>query len=59
MTKRIRKALEFPRCKGRVVVAAFDGGAVTSDAGVLLLRQADRRLGLMNLETAIAADYPA
>jgi len=47
MTKRIRKALEFPRCKGRVVVAAFDGGAVTSDAGVLLLRQADRRLGLM------------
>jgi hypothetical protein len=47
MTKRIRKALEFPRCKGREVVAAFDGGAVTSDAGVLLLRQADRRLGLM------------
>jgi len=47
MTKRIRKALEFPRCKGRAVVAAFDGGAVTSDAGVLLLRQADRRLGLM------------
>jgi len=46
MTKRIRKALEFPRCKGREVVAAFDGGAVTSDAGVLLLRQADRRLGL-------------
>jgi hypothetical protein len=47
MTKRIRNALEFPRCKGRTVVAAFDGGAVTSDAGVLLLRQADRRLGLM------------
>ena len=47
MTKRIRKALEFPRCKGREVVAAFDGGAVTSDAGVLLLRQADRKLGLL------------
>ena len=47
MTKRIRKALEFPRCKRRTVVAAFDGGAVTSDAGLLLLRQADRRLGLM------------
>jgi hypothetical protein len=46
MTKRIRKALEFPRCKGRAVEAAFDGGAVTSDAGVLLLREADRRLGL-------------
>ena len=47
MTKRIGKALEFPRCKGREGVAAFDGGAVTSDAGVLWLRQADRRLGLM------------
>jgi hypothetical protein len=29
------------------VEAAFDGGAVTSDAGVLLLRQADRKLGLL------------
>ncbi len=39
--------LEFPVCKGRRVEAAFDGGNVTSDAGVLLLRQADRRLDLL------------
>ncbi len=28
------------------VVVSFDGGAITSDAGVLLVRQMDRRLGL-------------
>ena len=38
--------LSFPACRGRLVEAGFDGGAVTSNGGVLLLRQADRRLGL-------------
>jgi hypothetical protein len=32
---------------GRQVVAAFDGGQVTSDAGALLLGAADRALGLV------------
>ena len=30
----------------RAVVAAFDGGAITSDAGALLLREVDRVIGL-------------
>jgi hypothetical protein len=38
--------LNFPVCKRRRVQASFDGGDITSDAGVLLLRQADRVLGL-------------
>ena len=29
----------FPGCQGRRVAAAFDGGAITSNAGVLLLRE--------------------
>ncbi|WP_434129668.1 IS1380 family transposase [Methylocaldum sp. GT1BB] len=32
----------------RRIDVAFDGGAVTSDAGVLLLRQVDRKLGLLD-----------
>ena len=36
----------FPPCRGRRVEAGFDGGAVTSNGGALLLRAADRRLGL-------------
>lgn len=37
----------FGRVEGRPVVAAFDGGALTSDAGGLLLGAADRSLDLV------------
>ena len=36
------KPLEFEPHGRRRVVAAFDGGPITSDAGLLLLRQVDR-----------------
>jgi len=36
----------FPSCKGRKVEASFRGGEVTSDGGVVLLSQVDRKLGL-------------
>src|SRR3954451_3092009 len=36
----------FAPAEGRAVVASFDGGAITSDAGVLLLGATDRVLGL-------------
>jgi len=36
----------FGSVKGRVVEGGFNGGAVTSDGGILLLREADRLLGL-------------
>ena len=38
----------FSRVEKRKVVAAFDGGAVTSDAGGLLLGATDRRIRLIN-----------
>ena len=37
---------EFPPVAGRQVVASFDGGAITSDAGALLLGQTDRAIRL-------------
>ncbi|MFQ5959386.1 MAG: IS1380 family transposase [Alphaproteobacteria bacterium] len=46
MTECSATRLSFPSCKGRRVEAEFTGGDVSSDGGVLLLRQADRRLGL-------------
>jgi hypothetical protein len=39
--------VEFEGLGRRRVVAAFDGGAVTSDAGALLLRHTDRAIGLI------------
>ena len=38
--------LVFPSIEGKDVVARFDGGDITSDAGLLLLSEADRKLGL-------------
>jgi Transposase DDE domain group 1 len=38
---------EFGVVEGRRVVAAFDGGAVTSDAGALLLGATDKAIGLI------------
>lgn len=36
----------FPACKSRKVEVDFEGGDITSDAGSLLLRQMDRKIGL-------------
>ena len=47
MTHRTPSQLEFPGFQRRKVEASFSGGHVTSDGGVLLLRAADRRTGLM------------
>jgi hypothetical protein len=40
--------LGFTAVAGREVVADFDGGAITSDAGSLLLRAADGAIGLLD-----------
>jgi hypothetical protein len=39
-------AFDFPPLKRRQIEANFEGGDITSDGGVLLLRQIDQRLGL-------------
>jgi hypothetical protein len=39
------------------VVAAFEGGPITSDAGVLLLREVDRHLSVSDQVAACFTDY--
>ena len=39
---------DFAPVEGRQVVAGFDGGAITSNAGALLLGAADRAIGLVH-----------
>jgi hypothetical protein len=38
--------MQFPSVGAKPVVCRFDGGEVTSDAGLLLIAEADRKLGL-------------
>ena len=46
-TERTPKLFEFEAVERRAVVASFDGGDITSNAGALLLGQVDRGLGLV------------
>ena len=55
-TQCISDQFEFEGFMGRRVVAAFDGGAITSDAGALLLREADRAIGLIDRVAACFED---
>jgi Transposase DDE domain group 1 len=48
--------VEFGRLGRRVVEGRFDGGGMTSDAGVMLLAAADRRLGLTDAAARCIAD---
>ena len=50
---------DFAPVEGRAVVAAFDGGVITSDAGALLLGATDRAIGLVRRFAACFADQRA
>jgi hypothetical protein len=51
------KSYGFARVESRAVVAAFDGGAVTSDAGGLLLGATDRAIRLVERFAGCFADH--
>jgi len=51
-----QKSFSFPVCKRRKVEVNFGGGDVTSDGGVLLLRQADRQMGLTDAVSGVLTD---
>ena len=48
---------EFARIEARSVVASFDGGAITSNAGAVLLGAADRAIGLVDRFAACFVDH--
>ncbi len=48
--------MEFASVEDRAVVAAFDGGTITSDAGALLLGSTDRAIGLVERFSGCFAD---
>lgn len=56
MPKCTADSLSFGRQGRRVVEANFEGGALSSDGGLMLLRQVDRRLGLSQAAAAVLHD---
>lgn len=56
MTNCIPKTLKFPALKNRQVEAAFDGGSITSDGGILLLGQVEQKTKLLENVAAVIPD---
>jgi len=56
MTEDTLLPFSLPAVCRKKVTAAFDGGRLTSDGGVLLLAEAERRLGLADKLAAVIAD---
>ncbi len=56
MTKCTQESFDFPPLKRHRIEARFSGGDITSDGGLLLLRQVDRRLGLLEAVDARLPD---
>src|SRR5215210_3433035 len=50
------EAFGFPAIGRKKLTAAFDGGRLTSDGGVLLLAAAERRLGIAEKLAVLIAD---
>lgn len=48
MTDCSKQLTMFPSCKSRKITVNFQGGDITSDAGALLIRQADRKIQLIS-----------
>jgi Transposase DDE domain group 1 len=50
-------SFEFQPLRNRDILAQFDGGAITSDGGGLLLREVEKRTGILRQFAACFTDY--
>src|SRR5437764_11075260 len=57
MTECNPKAVEFHALGSREVLAHFDGGDITSDAGGLMLREVEQRTGILKKFADCFVDY--
>lgn len=56
-TECIQERFEFHPLNQREVVARFDGGEITSDAGALLLRETEKKTGILRRLAACFTDH--
>jgi hypothetical protein len=56
MNEDIFLPFDLPAVARKKVSAAFDGGRITSDGGVMLLAQAERRLGIADQLARVIPD---
>ena len=57
MTDCKSKQIEFQGLGKREIVGNFEGGKITSDAGGLLLREVNKKIGLLSRFSKCVSDY--
>ncbi len=58
-TQCLPKPLNFGSLKGRKVIADFSGGRITSDAGIVLMAELDKKLKITSRFAECFQDYRA
>ena len=56
-TQCIPNQFKFGNIKGRKVIANFDGGRITSDAGIVLIAELDKKLKITSRFASCFRDY--
>ena len=56
-TQCIQEQMAFQQLGRREVVGRFDGGKISSDTGGLLLREVEKRLGILRRFSGCFRDY--
>ena len=56
MTERNQETISFSSLGRKRILADFSGGKITSDTGALLLRQVDKRIGLIDAVSSCIPD---
>jgi len=54
--KKVQKVIKFSSSKRRKLIANFNGGTITSDGGVLLIREIDKKIGFTKKLAKIIPD---
>lgn len=56
-SQKTRQLINFSKQKGKEIIANFDGGLITSDAGIVWIAELDKRLGITKRFANCFQDY--
>lgn len=56
-SRKTRKVINFSKQKGKEIIANFEGGLITSDAGIVWIAELDKKLGITDKLANCFQDY--
>ena len=56
-SRKTRKVINFSKQKGKEIIPNFEGGLITSDAGIVWIAELDKKLGIIEKFTNCFQDH--